>query len=133
MSNFPLPVDEVLERLIRESFEYTPGPDMRRLEHLEKRLFRAVSPQSRRPVNTLPWWIVLLLAGGFAAAAWWAGNILTETRETDRQIESSTVTEIERIPGDSDEQGAVEQPVQENGVGYDADRDTPVIDQRETF
>jgi len=76
MNRFPLPSDERLEQLLRDSFELMPGPDMRRLEQLERKLVRTGSTPAKSRVNTLPWWIVLILGGGIAAATWWAGDMI---------------------------------------------------------
>ena len=127
MSKFPLPADDRLENLIRESFEYTPGPDMCRLEQLENRLARTTRP--RRPVNTLPWWIVLLLAGGFAAAAWWAGEKWIEISSEPLTVPSPAEPSL-----NEDRRGNTpnaESPSE--GQATSPRRDTSVIYQRENF
>ena len=75
MSKFPVPAEDRLEQLIRESFDFMPGPDMARLAQIGDKLSRYPAPEKRvSAVNRLAWWIVLLLAGGFATAAWWSGG-----------------------------------------------------------
>ena len=75
MTRFPVPGDRRLEQLIRESFDFLPGPDMARLGNIEANLSHHLKGEKRgTAASTLPWWIVLLLTAGFAAAAWWAGE-----------------------------------------------------------
>ena len=131
MSRYPLPSDDHLERLIRESFEFTQGPDMPRLDQIGKRLARTALSQPGRQVNTLPWWIVLLLAGGFVAAAWWAADMLYPDSPGDKQMDS-----YESSIFGSDEAGRSE-PVQEadqqQTQEYESSRESPIIYQRESL
>jgi len=96
MSGFPPPSEAGLESLLREAFEFMPGPDMERLAGIEAVLLRA----SRRPAPVrrvvLPWWALLLLAGGTAAAAWWAGEKWSEQNNPD--VRSSPDTELRATP-----------------------------------
>jgi len=74
MARFPVPEEARLETLLREAYEFMPGPDMNRLEEIEARLLRAARRPTRPPRAGLPWWAILLLIGGAATAAWWAGE-----------------------------------------------------------
>ena len=75
MARFSVPSEAGLEALLREAFEFMPGPDRVRLREIEARLLRAAQRPAARH-TTMPWWAILLLAGGTAAAAWWAGEYL---------------------------------------------------------
>jgi len=81
MAGFPVPPEARLEALLREAFEFMPGPDMARLAEIEQRLLRAAQRPAAPRRAMLPWWAILLLAGGAATAAWWAGEILTEQND----------------------------------------------------
>jgi cytoskeletal protein RodZ len=135
MSKYPLPSDDRLEQLIRESFEHMPGPQMARLEQIEQRLKPAMSKRTTdRTVNKMPWWAVLLLTGGFAAAAWWAGErIMDRNNGTEEdsifnviEHQSPDVNEMNTENTDSaDSQHQQSMPAPEN--------ESPVIYQRESF
>ncbi|MEX2353033.1 MAG: hypothetical protein WD709_02510 [Gammaproteobacteria bacterium] len=136
MSKYRLPSDARLEQLIRESFEHMPGPQMTRLDQIEKRLKPAMSRQpAGRKVNKTPWWIVLLLTGSFAAAAWWAGELFQSDSAVDKQTESheSSIfggdgrTGAEGQPPASDETAPQQQQEPEYG------RESPIIYQRESL
>ena len=92
MSRFPLPDDVTLERLIKESCEYMPGPDMARFAQLEQRLNRhPVEKVNNKSTNKLFWWIVLFITGGFAWAAWWTNSYFSdEPTNVPQSVENST-------------------------------------------
>lgn len=132
MNRLPLPSDEQLAHLIRDAFEFMPGPDMPRLEQLERRLLRAAPSSASRRVNTLPWWIVLLLAGGFAAATWWAGEILQDDLTTLERLQPRSGSR----PADTGSAVMEQVPPVDNTVDPeqpDAQEETPIIYQRETL
>lgn len=132
MSRFPLPADDRLEIMIRESFDSMPGPDMRRLEQLESRLARTTTQNKRPGVNTLPWWIILILMGGFATASWWVAN----RTFNDHGDEQAAMTDI------PEQRAAVEQnnggnsdplPGESSPAGQSEEQKSPVIYTRENF
>ena len=130
MNRFPLPSDDRLEQLLRDSFESMPGPDMRRLEQLERKLLRTGSTPAKSRVNTLPWWIVLLLGGGIAAATWWAGDMIlgNTNRVSVMQRESGQIQAVD-VPADSASPPAdVLESQQTEGT---TERESPVIYQSE--
>lgn len=89
MARFPVPSEARLEALLREAYEFMPGPDMNRLGEIETRLLRAVRRPARPGRAALPWWAILLLAGGAATAAWWAGERFIggeSVRDTDTTV-----------------------------------------------
>lgn len=124
MTDYPLPDDERLARLIHEAYEFLPGPDMSRLSRLEARLQRTAALPRPRVVRA-PWWIVLLLAAGAAAAAWWAGGTLLHRRGAEpRQRRPAPVTEAPRAKTGG------------TRAAPDSDKkrdDSPVIYRREGF
>jgi len=130
MNRFPLPSDDRLEQLLRDSFESMPGPDMRRLEQLERKLLRTGSAPAKSRVNTLPWWIVLLLGGGIAAATWWAGDMIlgNNNRVPVMQRESGQIQAVD-APADSALPPAV--ALESQQTEGTTERESPVIYQSE--
>jgi len=130
MNRFPLPSDERLEQLLRDSYESMPGPDMRRLDLLERKLVRTGVSTGKRQVNTLPWWIVLLLGGGIAAASWWAADIIFVKNDgaSEIQMENVRIQPVD-APADGVSSGAtVPERQQTEGA---TERESPVIYQSE--
>lgn len=131
MSRFPLPSEHRLEELIRESFELSAGPDMSRLNQLEQRLIRKLpAPQTRKKMNTLPWWFVLLLTGGLAAATWWAGERIMNRDNRNSETPGPVETEqLERNNGSDENNSENASQVQEPEAFIE--RESPLIYQRE--
>jgi hypothetical protein len=129
MNRFPLPSDDRLEQLLRDSFESMPGPDMRRIELLERKLVRTGSTPAKNRVNTLPWWIVLLLGGGIAAATWWVGDIILDNNARPVIPQESGLIVPADQPVDAATSTADDPQVQQNAEA--TNRESPVIYQSE--
>jgi len=129
MINFPLPSDDRLLQLIRESFEITPGPEMRRLNQLEERLARiSTGARPRQKLNTLPWWIVLIVTGT-AAAAWWAADMMYPESPVDTQTDGYESSIFGNDEPDRSE--PVQDADQQQSQEYESNRESPIIYQRE--
>ncbi len=130
MNRFSLPSDDRLEQLLRDSFESMPGPDMRRLDQLERKLVRTGVSTGKRQVNTLPWWIVLLLGGGIAAATWWAGDMIlgNSNRVTVMQRQSGQIQAVD-VPADSASPAA--DALESQQTEGATEKESPVIYQSE--
>jgi hypothetical protein len=117
-----MPSEQQLERLLREAWEFTPGPEASRLADIESRLLQA----RRRPAarRRLPWWAILLLAGGAATAAWWAGKIFTEQKRAPERYRVE-----DRIEGEpsapANRRTPADAPTTDDGSRIIYERETP--------
>jgi hypothetical protein len=132
MPRFALPPDAQFEALLREAYDFMPGPDMARLAEIESRLLRgARRPVPRRRVSP-PWWALLLLAGGAATAAWWAGERWLEPRA---KLREQPAIEPGAEPGAAPpaRQSFGDRPPDRSGAGTGQvqDQRSPIIDRRE--
>ena len=128
----PLPSEEHLQALIRETFDGLPGPERDRLHALRDELLRrrVARPRQGRWQN-LPWWVIGLLAAGVATAGWWLGGGFTTPPET------STVSEQPAPQASSPQRQDAERRRQTKAVESPVDEPatertrSPIIYQRE--
>jgi hypothetical protein len=131
MPEFPVPTEARLETLLREAFEFMPGPDMVRLREIEARLLRTTRrPAARRA--TLPWWAILLLAGGAATAAWWAGEQYVEQKRAAVRLNEESAGSAPKAGHERPAAGAKHrQTAPEPSGAAQGDNEDPIIYKRE--
>jgi len=135
MANYPLPDDDRLFGLIKETFDTLPGPEMARLNQFEQRLNRKLPDRkSISVIKKIPWWVVLMFGCSVVAATWWAGDILNNQKPV--QVEEILPVESNDIEQTNNpDQRSINSisPTEEDHLETNYDDDSPIIYQRENF